>query len=138
MLKDQIIQLRTEGLSYSQIAKQLAISNGTIAYHVGPTQKEKTLQRQRKLQEKIKAQKPPKEKKPKPIKVKVIKIKKVRMGNKPKPEKAPVNRRDTVFKTKAVDYSKLIKIRLDEKTEVYVKPGYNITALKAKYTPNAK
>jgi len=40
--KEKILKLRAEGNSYSQIAKKLGCSKGTISYHVGFGQKEKT------------------------------------------------------------------------------------------------
>jgi len=46
--KNEIIRLYEEGKSYRQIQKILGCSKGTIAYHLGAGQKEKTLQRQQK------------------------------------------------------------------------------------------
>lgn len=43
--KNQIIQLHSEGKSYRQIEEILGCSKGTIAYHLGPGQKDKTKQR---------------------------------------------------------------------------------------------
>lgn len=43
--------------------------------------------------------------------------------------------RDKVFKTRALNLDQLVKVRIDHKTEVYVKPGYDLEALKAKYKP---
>ena len=51
--KDRIIQLHKEGKSYTQIANELGCSKGTIAYHVGTGQKDKTLQRRRDRRNKI-------------------------------------------------------------------------------------
>ena len=47
-LKLQIIQLRSEGLSYGEISKKLQCSKGTISYHLSEEQKQKTLARKRK------------------------------------------------------------------------------------------
>ena len=52
-MKNKIIALRNEGKTYDQIKEELGCSKGTIAYHVGVGQKEKTLQRQRSGREKI-------------------------------------------------------------------------------------
>ena len=45
--KEKIISLRAKGKSYSEIQKELGCSKGTIAYHLGAGQKEKTLSRTR-------------------------------------------------------------------------------------------
>ena len=45
MHKEEIFKLRSEGKTYSQIQKQLGCSKGTIAYHLGEGQKEKTKDR---------------------------------------------------------------------------------------------
>lgn len=42
-LKNDILKLRDEGLSYNQIRDRLGCSKGTIAYHCGAGQKKKTL-----------------------------------------------------------------------------------------------
>jgi len=47
-LKDDILKLRGEGLSYRQIEYRLGCSKGTIAYHCGAGQKAKVLGRTRK------------------------------------------------------------------------------------------
>lgn len=46
--KEQILKLRAEGKSYPEIQRILGCSRGTIAYHCGPTQKEKTTGRRKK------------------------------------------------------------------------------------------
>jgi hypothetical protein len=43
--KDKIIQLHKEGKSYGEIQGILGCSKGTIAYHLGPGQKDKTRER---------------------------------------------------------------------------------------------
>ena len=45
----------------------------------------------------------------------------------------PSARRDSVFKTIPVDTTKLIEVRIDHKTVVYVKAGTDIEKIKAKY-----
>jgi transposase len=45
--KDKIHELFNKGYSYSQIQEELGCSKGTISYHVGIGQKDKTLQRTR-------------------------------------------------------------------------------------------
>jgi CRISPR/Cas system Type II protein with McrA/HNH and RuvC-like nuclease domain len=47
-LKEQILKLHSEGYSYRQIEEKLGCSKGTISFHLGPGQKEKSLLRQRK------------------------------------------------------------------------------------------
>lgn len=47
-MKEQILKLRAEGKSYSYIKKTLKCSIGTISYHCGVGQKEKTRGRNRK------------------------------------------------------------------------------------------
>ena len=44
-LKEQILKLKSEGKSYRQIQKILGCSKGTIAYHLGDGQKQKTVKR---------------------------------------------------------------------------------------------
>lgn len=44
-MKEQILKLRGEGKSYNEIQKELGCSKGTIAYHCGAGQKEKTQNR---------------------------------------------------------------------------------------------
>lgn len=43
--KENILRLRAEGKSYRQIQATLGCSKGTIAYHLGPGQKDKTYNR---------------------------------------------------------------------------------------------
>jgi transposase len=47
--KENILKLREEGKSYRQIQEILGCSKGTIAYHLGSGQKEKTHKRTRDL-----------------------------------------------------------------------------------------
>ena len=47
-LKEQILELRSQGLSYRQIAIQIPCSKGTICYYLADGQKDKTSVRQRK------------------------------------------------------------------------------------------
>ena len=46
-MKEKILKLRGEGKSYSEIQKILGCSKGTISYHCGKGQKDKTLERQK-------------------------------------------------------------------------------------------
>mgnify|MGYP003643717272 CR=1 FL=1 len=48
-LKEKIMSLRDQGMSYRKIEKELACSKSTIAYHLGKGQKEKTVARRRKM-----------------------------------------------------------------------------------------
>jgi DNA-binding CsgD family transcriptional regulator len=52
-LKEEIEALRAQGLTYPEIQDQLKCSKGTIAYHLGEGQKEKTLKRQNDARAKI-------------------------------------------------------------------------------------
>ena len=52
--KEKIIELRKQGKSYREIQKILNCSKGTISYHLGPEQKEKSGVRRRKGREKFK------------------------------------------------------------------------------------
>lgn len=47
--KENILRLRAEGKSYRQIQDILGCSKGTIAYHLGPGQKDKTKERNKDL-----------------------------------------------------------------------------------------
>ena len=40
--KEEILRLRSEGKTYNQIATELGCSKGTVSYHIGYGQKEKT------------------------------------------------------------------------------------------------
>ena len=51
--KNEIIKLYEQGYSYSEISKKLGCSKGTISYHIGHGQKEKTLNRQNDKRNKI-------------------------------------------------------------------------------------
>lgn len=53
--KEEIIRLNKEGKSYRQIQKILGCSKGTISYHLGMGQKEKSLERQRMIRTKVSA-----------------------------------------------------------------------------------
>lgn len=46
-LSNKIVVLRSEGKTYSQIQQELGCSKGTIAYHLGLGQKEKSAARQK-------------------------------------------------------------------------------------------
>ena len=48
-MKEEILRLRQEGKTYTQIQDILGCSKGTIAYHCGEGQKEKTFIRQKKF-----------------------------------------------------------------------------------------
>lgn len=47
MLKEQILQLREDGLTYRQIERELGCSKSTIAYYLSKGTKAKVLQRQK-------------------------------------------------------------------------------------------
>jgi DNA-binding MarR family transcriptional regulator len=46
-LKEQIIELRNRGYTYKEIKKTLGCSIGTVSYHLGVGQKEKTISKKR-------------------------------------------------------------------------------------------
>lgn len=48
-MKEQILKLRAEGKTYNEIKSILGCSKSTISYHCGDGQKEKTINRKRKL-----------------------------------------------------------------------------------------
>jgi 5-methylcytosine-specific restriction endonuclease McrA len=54
-LKDKILKLKLEGLSYNQIRKELNCSLSTISYYCGEGQKQKSKERQRKNQKLLKS-----------------------------------------------------------------------------------
>ena len=62
-MKDQILKLRAEGKTYNEIVKILGCSKGTVAYHCGSGQKEKTRKRASNYRKGIKSTR-----KPKPLK----------------------------------------------------------------------
>lgn len=53
-LKEQILQLKEQGYSYREIQAKLGCSKGTIAYHIGIGQKDKTINRTKGYRTKIK------------------------------------------------------------------------------------
>jgi 5-methylcytosine-specific restriction endonuclease McrA len=52
-MKEEILKLRNEGKSYNDISKILGCSKGTISYHCGNGQKEKTDERRKKRRKNI-------------------------------------------------------------------------------------
>ena len=48
-MKEEILKLRKEGKTYNEIVKILGCSKGTVSYHCSDGQKEKTLNRNRKI-----------------------------------------------------------------------------------------
>ena len=52
-VKEKILNLRQEGHSYSSIIKEADVSRGTVSYHCGVGQKEKTINRMMKRKEGI-------------------------------------------------------------------------------------
>lgn len=52
-LSEQIKELYASGKSYRDIAKELGCSKGTISYHMGPGQKEKTADNRSKYRKQI-------------------------------------------------------------------------------------
>jgi thymidine kinase len=53
-VKEKILELKKKGYSYSQIQKEVGCSKGTIAYHLGIGQKDKTINRTKGYRTKIK------------------------------------------------------------------------------------
>lgn len=53
--KKEIVRLRSEGKTYRQIQEILGCSKGTIAYHLGEGQKEKTKERSQKRRTEIRS-----------------------------------------------------------------------------------
>ena len=51
--KDQILELKDQGCSYREIQKITGCSKGTIAYHIGVGQKDKTKNRTRECRTKV-------------------------------------------------------------------------------------
>jgi predicted transcriptional regulator len=54
-LTDNIVRLRAEGKSYTEIKNELGCSKGTISYHLGAGQKEKNIQRQNDRRNKVRS-----------------------------------------------------------------------------------
>jgi hypothetical protein len=52
-VKEQILKLRKEGKTYDEIAREVECSKGTISYHCGKGQKEKSRLRQLKEKHKL-------------------------------------------------------------------------------------
>ena len=52
-MKEEILKLRSEGKTYDEIKEIVGCSKGTVSYHCGPGQKEKTNNRLRKRRENL-------------------------------------------------------------------------------------
>lgn len=126
-MKDEILRLKAEGKKICQIARELNITTQSVHYNLNPAYKERHLEAQRNLRAIQKAKRVPKPKKEVEVKPKAISIK--RVESKTKLQKTE----SRAFKTIPVDNSQKIAVKLDHKTIVYAKPGYDIDALKAKY-----
>lgn len=129
-LRGQILHLAEVGLNIKQIADRLGVSRSTVSYHIKPGQKEKVMEKTKRLRAAKRAVKSPKAQKAtavKPTKLKILKAPK-----QPKAQKTDnmisakkINDRKS-FKTKPVDLKALIAVKLDAKTTIYVKPGTDI------------
>ena len=53
-IKEQILELKNQGLSYREIQAKLGCSKGTIAYHIGIGQKDKTQNRTKEYRTRVK------------------------------------------------------------------------------------
>lgn len=136
-MEEQIKLLHNQGLTIQQIHKRLGCARATIAYHIDPVAKEKTLlriQRQRTAKKASRALKLPKIKlkKVKHIKVKTKKVKPVK---KTKKDFKPETKQNRSFKTKDQNLSQKIAVNLgdNKNTIVYTRPGYSIEKLRTKY-----
>lgn len=56
-LKEQILELRSLGKTYPEIAKQLSCSRGTISFHCNADTKQRTLERNRQYKQRLKDKK---------------------------------------------------------------------------------
>jgi predicted transcriptional regulator len=52
-MKEKILELREKGYSYKKICDELNCSKGTVSYHLGENQKEKTLNRKRNMRQNV-------------------------------------------------------------------------------------
>lgn len=136
-MKEQILQLKNQGLTIQQIAQALNCSRANVSYHTDATAKEKTLERikhQREIKKASRALKLPKikVKKVKPIKVKEKKVKPLK---KTKKDFKPETKQTRVFKTKDQNLKEKIAVKLNDSknTIVFTYPGYNLEKLRAKY-----
>lgn len=64
-MKEQILKLRGAGFTYEQISNELRCSKGTVCYHCGVDQKEKSLARQRRRRSGVSSPKKSSPQKPK-------------------------------------------------------------------------
>lgn len=152
-MKEKITELRQQGLSMRDIATQLGCSKTTVSYALDDDKRARNNANISKVRAEKRAAKKaepkPKEWKcnqkktveVKPIEaiqetnLKPLKKSKKSKSKKDNPNTGPklTNRNDKVFKTRDLNLAGLIKVRVNEKTEVYVKPGTDIAALKQKY-----
>ena len=140
-IKDQIIQLKSEGKSIAAISRELGCSKMCVHYNLDPDYKERHLTRQRGLRAKSKEKRE--------VIKKEIKAKKDLEPEQPKEPKRPrgnktkdvgllfKSNRDKSFKTQNQNLEQKVKIRLDSRTEVWIFPSQNtpekIASLKLKY-----
>lgn len=134
-MEEQIKLLHNQGLTIQQIHKRLGCARATIAYHIDPVAKEKTLlriKRQRTAKKASRALKLPKIKlkKVKPIKVKTEKVNPVKKSKK---DFKPETKQTRNFKTKDQKLSEKVLVRLDHKTQVYTRYPDDIERLRTKY-----
>lgn len=133
--------------SHKSIAELLDVDVADIAQFIKSiTEGTETITLQMEIDSKKKPKKQkaaPKQRQPSKAKIEAEKLKKERMAILHQKNAIERSRheerkrsRQPAFKTKQVDYSKLITVRIDRKTTIYAKPGEDIAELKAKYLEN--
>lgn len=112
ILSDQILELRKQGLNYNQIQEKLKCSKGTISFHCGDGQKQKSLKRNKKRR------------KNNPLKTKIESF----IYSKYIVKNTPHNSKNTL-------YRKIIKFHFNKKTKKYQKLMFSLKELEEKIGP---
>lgn len=138
-MREEILQLHEMGLTQTEIANKLGISRAKVVYHTDDKAKaavfaKTALQRVKEKRERGKA---------KALRVaaksagakpkKVYKPRKEKEPEKLKKDTKPKQSREKIFKTKPIDNTGKVLVRLNHRTEVFTRPGYDINELRAKY-----
>ena len=117
--KDEILRLRAEGKSYREIIKITGASGGTVCYHCGKGQKEKTQKRKKKRYSKVH-----------PFTIKIERFKTQSMKNKDK---------NTVLNNMSINrkiYQKIQTFHRDRITGDYSKMSFTVQDVIDKYGTN--
>lgn len=137
-MKEEILKLRAEGLSYNAIVKALGCNKSMVCYYCGEGQQAKTRERTKELRKRPGYRQKEYHKKKRPIRIKKVAVKK----EKPIVEKKlkidhkfkAILEEEKVLPIKPVNVSQKIPVRINHKTIVYANSLEDIERIKAKYS----